>query len=485
MLVVLTCFESCKQFGLLTRRIPVAMLPLLNKPLIERHITACAEAGFSEILVAIVENPKLLRRFLGNGERWGVNLTTLDFRQECSYERILDKIGDSSNSDVLIIPAETVINLDLSALTALHEQANHDVTKVVGKAFSHEVPQAPCPQQGSSTPTASLMTGVVLVKKSVQTGRSGVYEHDGEWIRIDSPKKLWAANISALHGRFPWLTVGASGANDGKAIGHHCRMADSATIEGPAFIGDYVNVADGVELKNGCVLGSGVVIAEEAVVDASVVLDNTYIGAQANVVGKILAGKFLMNPHTGIGIEVTDPVIIGDVHERLIRPKLKRLTEFLIAVLFLFISSPRILFECGVRALKRRPLFDEQLYVMAHQQVSIGHTNDARTVKLRRFDDCRPFASKLPGLLDVIEGRMSLVGVRPLTLYQVAEITDDWVMLRFEAPIGLFTILDTQRSQDLDEDEKVVMENYYASTRSFGSDLKLLTKCLVNLVASK
>jgi len=98
------------------------------------------------------------------------------------------------------------------------------------------------------------------------------------------------------------------------------------------------------------------------------------------------------------------------------------------------------------------------------------------------FNDSGPLASRLPALLNVLSGRLKLVGVRPLNQEDFGLYTEDWTRQRFEAPDGLFTPIDSEGASGQAEDEKIAIENYYTVTRNFREDTKTLYKAFFRLL---
>ncbi len=56
----------------LTDRIPKPLLPVGGRPLIEYHLVALAEAGFTEVVINHAWLGEQIERALGDGRRWGV-----------------------------------------------------------------------------------------------------------------------------------------------------------------------------------------------------------------------------------------------------------------------------------------------------------------------------------------------------------------------------------------------------------------------------
>lgn len=59
----------------LTDSIPKALCMVQGKPLIEHHVINLAQAGYKRIVVNHAYLGGMIRQFLGNGDRWGVEIT--------------------------------------------------------------------------------------------------------------------------------------------------------------------------------------------------------------------------------------------------------------------------------------------------------------------------------------------------------------------------------------------------------------------------
>lgn len=91
---------------------------------------------------------------------------------------------------------------------------------------------------------------------------------------------------------------------------------------------------------------------------------------------------------------------------------------------------------------------------------------------------------ELPQLWNVLKGDMSIVGNRPLPLYEAERITTDRFARRFLAPAGITGLWQvTKRGKgDMSEEERMMLDNDYARDYSFRRDISLILKTIPALL---
>ena len=110
--------------------------------------------------------------------------------------------------------------------------------------------------------------------------------------------------------------------------------------------------------------------------------------------------------------------------------------------------------------------------------------NDPRITKIGRF--IRKFSiDELPQLINIIKGDMSIVGNRPLPLYEAELLTSDEYIDRFMAPAGLTGLWQVEKRGDsgkLSAEERKMLDIKYARTFSFMLDIKIIFKTVTAFV---
>ncbi len=103
--------------------------------------------------------------------------------------------------------------------------------------------------------------------------------------------------------------------------------------------------------------------------------------------------------------------------------------------------------------------------------------NDPRITRLGSFLR-NTSLDELPQLLNVLKGDMSLIGNRPLPLYEAEHLTTDEWALRFLAPAGITGLWQvTKRGQtDMTDLERKRLDTHYALSESLELDYQIFLK---------
>lgn len=105
--------------------------------------------------------------------------------------------------------------------------------------------------------------------------------------------------------------------------------------------------------------------------------------------------------------------------------------------------------------------------------------DDPRITRVGNF--IRNFSiDELPQLWNVLIGDMSIVGNRPLPLYEAEKLTTDTHVLRFLAPAGMTGLWQVEKrgKGEMSEEERLMLDNVYAQNHSFIKDIRLILRTI-------
>lgn len=109
---------------------------------------------------------------------------------------------------------------------------------------------------------------------------------------------------------------------------------------------------------------------------------------------------------------------------------------------------------------------------------------DPRVTPVGRF--LRRFSlDELPQLVNVIRGKMALVGPRPLPRRDFEHYYEDWHYIRHGGLPGLTCLWQISGRSDIDFHNMCIMDVYYLRNRSFMLDLKIMLKTVVVVLFAK
>jgi len=120
------------------------------------------------------------------------------------------------------------------------------------------------------------------------------------------------------------------------------------------------------------------------------------------------------------------------------------------------------------------------------KRVFVKFKNDPRTTRVGKFIR-KTSIDELPQLINVLFGDMSIVGNRPLPLYEAECLTKDAAVARFSAPAGLTGLWQiTKRGTSVTNGlERIDLDNDYAAHQSITGDLLIMLKTIPALIKSE
>ncbi len=325
----------------LTSNLPKPMLPLVNRPMMEHVVNLLARHGFDEIVVTVAYLASAIRNYFGDGSEFGVRMAYATEETPLGTAGSVRNAMEQLQERFLVISGDVLTDIDLGAIWAEHERkealATIGLTPVdnpleFGIVITREdgsierfLEKPSWGQVFSDT----INTGIFVLEPEIfdfiPAGRPVDFSSEvfptllekelalygsvaqGYWEDVGTLGAYVTAHHDILEGRVN-VTVPGFRLSDGVWLGEGSDVDATATVVGPAVIGENCRIGPGVRIGEYVVLGANVRVRGGADIERTVVHDNTYIGESARLRGTVVGRACDLRK----GVRCEDGAVLGD-----------------------------------------------------------------------------------------------------------------------------------------------------------------------------
>jgi len=376
---------------------PLPNVLIFGKGLVDQWIEHQALQGARHIRVLTVDRPDQVRRLVGNGAKWGVTLEVIPEQCELTPDQARAKYVVIGRDGWLPEPNDVVL---MDHLPGLPERNLFDSYACFYAALQAWLPRAVTPDR-------------IGVKQPAP----------GVWVGLRS------------------------------------RVASSARLLAPCWLGENVSVGPGSVIGPEAILEDRVYVEGPARIERSVVGAETFLGALTQLENSMACGNLLINWETGSAVKVPDPFVLSALHPRIAARKRTSRTGRLAALALLALTLPLSLSAMLKSALSGQAAFRRRAAVCPRSDSDL---NPEKLVDYYELEDASGWLTRWPQLWNVARGEFAWVGNRPLSPEQAEGLTTDFERLWLSAPIGLFSLADAMGCLDSFDDEARAHASFYA-----------------------
>lgn len=479
----------------LTTWMPEFLIPVVNKPIVEHLIELLVRHNIRDIILVLKHMPYETEQYFGAGERWGANIS---YSLEKEYKGIgpsLGRISSRLDELFLCLPCNIITNVDISDLVRAHEKGYSNITvskktkknnslvdlrsdKIKKTEGFYPFIMTPKALSGLLTsPGATKCLNDIISSLTAQGLSLNAYYSSYALRTIHSLDDYLKVNRLVLKDEFSGIVIPGRQSQADIWVGRQTKIHPDVKIVSPSLIGSRCNIHSGTIIGGGTIIGDNVIVDREVLIEGSVILGNTYVGSHTEIRDSVIRKNAMIDVPRLLNVYVGDNFILGDLDRKVLTEKGARLFNLTLALFLLLLFSPIMIMLCLYHLIfPSKRYFASEERLGRYEVVDLEGNMKPRPFRLYTFRSKNRFIQKLPGLFNVIKGDMNLVGNSPLTEEEVACLKGEWEKLRFNAPSGLFYLWQVEDSIEPTWEEKMVTENYYASTRSFWGDVKILLK---------
>ncbi len=292
----------------LTCTIPKSLMPVVNKPVIERQILLLKSAGITDIILAVSVMADILQNYFKDGKRLGVKIQYTDEKEPLGTAGAVKLAEDYIQDDnFFMLNGDVILNFDFKEMIKFHHS-----NKGLGVIGSKIVPdpsrygviiaeektnkiikfleKSDYKPPGGENKPMPINAGVYLLepeifqyispKKKVSMEREVFpilsneeklyhYSIPGIWKDIGKPEELLDGNIQLMNDILKNLKEKKENLID-----------ENLDIEGKALIYSPVTIGKDVVIRKNCQIGPNVIIG-----------DNVYIGANTEIKDTLIYNK--------------------------------------------------------------------------------------------------------------------------------------------------------------------------------------------------
>ncbi|HSF67518.1 MAG TPA: nucleotidyltransferase family protein [Nitrospiraceae bacterium] len=225
----------------LTNTIPKPLLPIAGTPLIVWNLLLLKRHGFQDVVINLHHLGPMIEQALGDGSRYGLRIIY-------SREPVILGTGGGlkqaeqhfSGESVLVLNGDTLVDLDLEAVCAFHQQRNamatlvlrkdpeavqwglvemdsdNRIVRIIGRGHPYQAPTQPRMFAGihvlrtrllRDVPKGVASTIIEPYIAAIERGETVLgYDYDGYWSDIGTPERYAQAEHDASVGRITLAT---------------------------------------------------------------------------------------------------------------------------------------------------------------------------------------------------------------------------------------------------------------------------------------
>ncbi len=343
----------------LASRRPLCLMPVGNTPLLELTLGALAAAGVSRVFL-VIDRELAMAPAIRAQLAVGSAPASLAVEFLPAAEGLMETMARARSAlaeDFLALTRLMLAGPTLGRIMTAHRRQRNALTYFAARGVGETPPPHPvgafCVNQaalGLAPALPAVDAASLLSALRENAARVGACDEPLDAMPVESLSELFAANMLAVRGKLPQLTLEGERLAAGVRVGEGCRIHPSARFKAPVLLGPGCRVEAGAQLGPNVVLGARAIVDRGALVRDSVLEADSYIGPGAQLEKCYIRSELLVRISDMTTHSVTDPHGLGAAPSRDPWDPLNSFCQRLLALLMLTLCAPLL----GLARLRHR-----------------------------------------------------------------------------------------------------------------------------------
>jgi lipopolysaccharide/colanic/teichoic acid biosynthesis glycosyltransferase len=473
-----------------------SLLRLIDRPFVQHIVEYLIAQGVDTFHFVLCQFPEKFKALLGDGTRWGVTFHYHLVKDPSRPYRPL-KLMAGDETPVLLIHTDTLPVVDVAGLRPSTRQSPailycaeadplhlpHDFQQWTGWAWLSSQCRLAVPDEVDKSGLYHFLISSCS-GKTVPVPRA---------LDVKTYAGLLSAHQAVLGKTFSGLELTGKEIENDIWLSRNINLHPTAKLVPPVYIDQDCKIGAGVRMGPYATIGNNSVIDNNSSIEDSVIFPGSYIGENLELKDTIVDKNRLINTRIESEAIITEDFILGSMSEKHISEWLGQTLSRCIASLFFLLGLPvLIVIFLYLKVIRKGPALYKQKVVRlpAPAEKRLWQTLELfsfqHPTKVPGLLPCAGwrdfFLRFLPGLINIVLGRIRFIGVSPRSPKTVEVLPEDWKSLYLKSKAGLITEAMVHFGTDPSEDELYAADAFYAVSAGIWYDLKILTKYMAQVL---
>ena len=329
----------------LTCIIPKSLIPVVNKPVIERQILLLKSTGVKEVVLAVSVMSDIVQNYFKDGKKLGIKISYTNEKHPMGTAGAI-KLAESylGSDNFFMLNGDVILNFNFKDMLNFHEKSNR-IGTIASKIVEDPSPYGVLitdpktnqinkflekdeylPPNGKYIPMP-VNAGVYILEPDIfsyiEPNKKASIERDifpkvvvdkkmyhfpitGIWKDIGKPYELLQGSILLMNDILNNLKGKRKSLIDNSA-----DIAPTTKIFPPCTIGENVVIRGMCKIGPNVIIGDNVYIDEHTIIKESLIYNDTYISKNVDIQNAIISDNCLIEDHVQLRGKNEDLVILA------------------------------------------------------------------------------------------------------------------------------------------------------------------------------